>query len=319
MTAIWLSPGLPAPASSVVAGLGPDVELAPGPVPPPGVSVAVATVFERGLLEHLASTSEAGRLVLLKPPGSATPDLPDLPGPVTVVEAAEVGAVVAALREAVEAPSVPWSASPAGPGAASALAPAGWLQQPAPTGELPSVAAGSGTRTSRHNWLASAGIVGVAALAAVVVLATQGGASGTQPQGFSRGLPPGAGGYGGLGGAQVPGTQGSGGANDPGSDGSGRAAERQAFLDCLAKNGVDIDSSSTDGPPRLDPSDPAVATALQQCSSLRPQRGMRPGGRGMDPNGGTGFGGPPPGQLPGQSGSSQSGSGQTDQAPAQTT
>ena len=68
MTAIWLSPGLPAPASSVLAGLGPDLELASGPLPPAGVVVAVATVYERALLDQLAARPGAGRLVLLKPP-----------------------------------------------------------------------------------------------------------------------------------------------------------------------------------------------------------------------------------------------------------
>ncbi len=298
MTAIWLSPGLPAPASSVVAGLGPGVELASGSVPPPGTAVAVATVFDRLLLEQLAAASAAGRLVLLKPPGSATPDLPNLPGPVTVVEAADVDAVVSSVREAIEAPTVSWSAPAAGLEAASAAVPGPWLQEPTSTGPLPStVPAAAGVRSSRRNWLASGGIVGAAALAAVVVLATQGGASGSQAQGFSRGFPPGAAGYGGSlppggsqdGAAQAPGAGGvpdgaMGRAGDDDGDGdedeAGRAAARQAFLGCLSENGVDVQSLRSGERPRLDPSDPALSTALQQCASLMPRPGM-PGGPGM--------------------------------------
>lgn len=307
MTVIWMSPRLPADRSALAASLGPDTEISSAPLPPAGASVAVATVFERPLLEQLAAVPGAGVLLLLKPPGTATPmDLPFTSGPLTVVEAADVAEVATAIRGVLDGPPAPWAGSEA-----PAATPSGWLLAPVehPTGELPAAAdvaavsaAGGRSHSTRRNWLASGGIIAAAALAAVVVLATQGGASGTSQTGF-RG-PGGFGGRYGFGNGSAPGGI-SGGTGLPGSgvapgngqqsnagsgsDDSTRAAQRQAFLDCLKKNGVDTRNLRQGQRPRLDPSDPTVASAFQACRSLLPRHGDRDGG-GMPP-GGPGSGG----------------------------
>jgi hypothetical protein len=294
MTLIWLSAGLPASRSAIASTLGPSVEVADGAFPPPGTSVAVATVFEHALLEQLAAVPEAGALLMLKPPGAATPpDLPTFSGPSSVVEAADMDEVVAAIRNRLQDPPTEWQAVPA---AVAGGADSGWPIEPAPTGELPSpVDTAPGRRAStRRNWLASAGIVGVAALAAILVLATQGGASNTAATGFNRGrFAPG--GYGLPGASGQQGTGGPDGAGGPGTGrdadgtGAGRAAQRQAFIACLQKNGVDVTTLQSGGRPRLDPSDPAIASAFRTCSSLLPGRGA-----GAPPNGPAGHpgGGP---------------------------
>ncbi|HSP37940.1 MAG TPA: hypothetical protein VLR26_09310 [Frankiaceae bacterium] len=345
MTLIWLSPGLPADRSSIAASLGPAVEVSSAASPPEGASVAVATVFERSLLDRLAAVPGAGTLLLLKPPGTATPwDLPVLSGPSTVVEAADVNAVVAAVQGQLAGSPAPWPAIDR----LGDSAPGGWLlQRPAeaPTGELPSaepvglVTAGAGSRTSRRNWLASGGIIGVAALAAVVVLATQGGASnasadgrggpafgGRGGYGFAGGGFPGMGGTGSTG--QAPSGTGQSGTGQSGTGQSGtgtdRAAERQAFLDCLKNHGVDTSTMTSGRQTRLDPSDPRMPSALKACASLMPQRGDRdgngpppgggaPGMPGMSGTGGQGMPGGPFGQAPSGSGTSggTSGTGHT--------
>lgn len=329
MTLIWLSPRLPADRSAIANGLGPAIEISSAEFPPAGTSVAVATVYERPLLDRLAAVPGAGVLLLLKPPGTATPlDLPFTSGPSSVVEAADVSQVTAAIQDSLTRTSALWPA--VDPGAVSG--PSGWLQDRpdihpgdlSRTGELGApelVGAGAAagpSRPSRRHWIASGGIVGAAALAAVLVLATQGGASGTSNAGFRA--PGGAqGGYG-FGGFPG-GLPGSGtGQNGTGSAGSGsagstdRAAERQAFLDCLTKNGVDTSTFTSGRRPRLDPSDPTMAKALQACVSLLPRHGDRDrdgDGTGMPPAGGM----PGPGGAFGPGDTGQSGTGQSDTAP----
>jgi hypothetical protein len=317
MSLIWLSPRLPADRAALAASLGRDVEISSAPLPPAGTSVAVATVYERPLLEQLASRSGGGALLLLKPPGTATPA--DFPAagdrPTRVSEAADVGAAADAIRSALTEATGVWP-EPTPDGGAQASS--GWLLAGPqnPTGELPAAAVPAPRRNSRRAWLASGGIIGTAALAAVLVLATQGGASGTSntgfrgPGGVAGGLPGGGFGEGATGsGSTGSGSAGSGSAGT-GSTGSGatpqgglgstdRSAARQAFLDCLSKNGVDVSGlASGQGRPRLDPSDPTMATAFQACRSLLPERGFRDGrgpggGEGMRPDGGM----PPGGGL----------------------
>jgi hypothetical protein len=291
MTSIWLSPRLPADRSAIAASLGPGVEISSAEFPPAGTSVAVATVYERPLLDRLAAVPGAGALLLLKPPGTATPlDLPFTSGPSSVVEAADVSEVTAAIQESLARTPAVWPAVDA----AAVDGPSEWLQDrpESPTGELGApelLTAGAGagsSRPSRRHWIASGGIVGAAALAAVLVLATQGGASGTSNTGF-RGPGGAQGGYG-FGGF-------SGGGGSTGRGSTNHAAERQAFLDCLKKNGVDTSTFTQGQRPRLDPSDPTTAKALQACVSLRPRHGDRDAD-------GDGPGMPPAGGMPGQGG-----------------
>jgi hypothetical protein len=142
-------------------------------------------------------------------------------------------------------------------------------------------------------------VIGAAALAAVLVLATQGGASGSNASAFGPGGAPGgnsapgpSGGTGSNGsgssggsGNSAPGEQfgmpGSGGGNSgDDQDSSSRAQRRaqiQAFEACLQRNGVDLSSLRSSGRPRFDPSDPAMAKAFQACASLLPHRSDRDG------------------------------------------
>jgi hypothetical protein len=310
MTSIWLSPRLPADRSAIAASLGPGVEVSSAEFPPAGTSLAVATVYERALLDRLAAIPGAGALLLLKPPGTATPlDLPFTSGPSTVVEAADVSEVTAAIQDSLARTSAVWPAVDA----AAIGRPSGWLQDrpESPTGEvggpeLLTAGAGAGSsRPSRRHWIASGGIVGAVALAAVLVLATQGGASGTSNAGF-RGPGGAQGGYG------LPGGSGSTGGQS-GTGSTDRAAERQAFLDCLKKNGVDTSTFTRGQRPRLDPSEPTTAKALQACFSSMPRHVDNDGDRDGD---GDGPGMPPAGGMPGQGGgfgpggSGQSGTGQ---------
>ncbi len=275
MTLLWLSPGLPIDRDALAADLGPSVQVATQAFPPPGTSLAVATVFERELLSRLASVPGAGATLLFRPPGTAAPqDLPRSDGPVELSEASDVADVSAAVRRMLDGGTAAWPS-------AAALVGAG-------------VAAGAGAapeqRAAKRRWLASGGVVAAAALAAVVVLATQGGASNTAATGFRGGGPGGMGGYGFAG---PPGTAG-------GSSGSGvpTDGQRQAFLACLQENGVDTSAMTSGQRPRLDPSDPATAAAFQACRNLMPQRG--PGRLGGHDPDGDGYGpGMPGGAAPG--------------------
>ena len=192
MTSIWLSPRLPADRSAIAASLGPGVEISSAEFPPAGTSVAVATVYERPLLDRLAAVPGAGSAAASQASGHRDPARPALPsGPSTVVEAADVGEVTAAIQDSLARTPAAWPAVDAarGPG----RRPVGCrTAAESPTGEL-GAAGGPGrrcrsgagaTRPSRRHWIASGGIVGAAALAAVLVLATQGGASGTSNAGF---------------------------------------------------------------------------------------------------------------------------------------
>jgi hypothetical protein len=173
-----------------------------------------------------------------------------------------------------------------------AAAPGGEFTQGDGTGAAAAVGAvpeQTGQRASRRRWLASGGVVAAAALAAVVVLATQGGASNTAATGFRGGGPGGFGGYG------IPGAPGT--ANGSGT-GTTNGAQRQAFLACLQENGVDTSAMTSGQRPRLDPSDPATATAFQACRSLMPQRGT--GGFGGHDGDGDGDGSGMPGTAPGR-------------------
>jgi hypothetical protein len=306
-----LSPALPADSSAIAAALGPSTEVSTAPTPPPGASLVVLTVFERDLLDRLAAVPGAGSLLLLKPPGTATPsDLPSSSGPTAVVEAADVADVTAAIRNRLAQPPTPWPSAVALVGGAGA---GDWLvagHDPAPTGELESAQSATGARHGARRWLATGGILGAAALAAVVVLATQGGASDTSATGF--GGPGGPGGFGRFGGygspGGVPGQSGTGqsgtGQSNSGQSGSGQsgtsvdpdgdhAARMQAFLACLQENGVDTSGFTAGQRPRLDPSDPSLAKAFSACRSVLPGRGMHGDRDGDDP-------GAPGQSIPGQ-------------------